>query len=213
MTSPPTSPLRAASARIAVIGGVIAIATTLAANLSILLLRPADLCHIGPLASLLFEIAAAIVFLLLAAAVGVATGRALGSVAQATLAGVVFGAIAGVALLLIVPFTPAVSLRLQEVNALCPDASAIRGGGSRSFSFSFGPTPPPGVVLPTPPPGFFTTPPPLGFERLPSGIAVVLSAWIGLLVTMAFGIGLAAGAAALAGLVGVATRSRSASEP
>ena len=186
-----------------------AVATTLAANLWILLVRPADLCRFGPFAALLFDAAALIVFVLLAAAVGTATGRAVGSVGQATLAGLLFGVIAGVALLLTVPFAPAVTHRLQDVNTLCPQTSAIRGGSGGSFSFSFGPTPPPGVVLPTPPPGFFITPP-VGFESSPFGVAVALPSVIGLLATMAVGIGLAAGTAALGGLIGVALRPRSA---
>ena len=187
-----------------------AVATTLAANLWILLVRPADLCRFGPFAALLFDAAALIVFVLLAAAVGTATGRAVGSVGQATLAGLLFGVIAGVALLLTVPFAPAVTHRLQDVNTLCPQTSAIRGGSGGSFSFSFGPTPPPGVVPPTPPPGFFITPPPIGFESSSSGVAVALPSVIGLLATMAVGIGLAAGTAALGGLIGVALRPRSA---
>ncbi|TME74993.1 MAG: hypothetical protein E6I46_09445, partial [Chloroflexi bacterium] len=89
-----------------------AVATTLAANLWILLVRPADLCRFGPFGALLFDAAALIVFVLLAAAVGTATGRAVGSVGQATLAGLLFGVIAGVALLLTVPFAPAVTHRL-----------------------------------------------------------------------------------------------------
>src|SRR5205814_7687650 len=115
----------------------------------------ADLCRFGPFGALLFDAAALIVFVLLAAAVGTATGRAVGSVGQATLAGLLFGVIAGVALLLTVPFAPAVTHRLQDVNTLCPQTSAIRGGSRGSFAFSFGLTPPPGVVPPTPPPGFF----------------------------------------------------------
>jgi len=202
--------VKPASARIGVIGGIMAVATTLAANLWILLVRPADLCRFGPFAALLFDAAALIVFVLLAAAVGTATGRAVGSVGQATLAGLLFGVIAGVALLLTVPFAPAVTHRLQDVNTLCPQTSAIRGGSGGSFSFSFGPTPPPGVVPPTPPPGFFITPPPIGFESSPSGVAVPLPSVIGLLATVAVGIGLAAGTAALGGLIGVALRPRSA---
>jgi len=202
--------VKPASARIGVIGGIMAVATTLAANLWILLVRPADLCRFGPFAALLFDAAALIVFVLLAAAVGTATGRAVGSVGQATLAGLLFGVIAGVALLLTVPFAPAVTHRLQDVNTLCPQTSAIRGGSGGSFSFSFGPTPPPGVVPPTPPPGFFITPPPIGFESSPSGVAVALPSVIGLLATVAVGIGLAAGTAALGGLIGVALRPRSA---
>ena len=202
--------VKPASARLGVIGGIMALATTLAANLWILLVGPADLCRFGPLAALLFDVGALIVFVLLAAAVGMATGRAVGSVGQATLAGVLFGVIAGVALLLTVPFAPAVTHRLQEVDTLCPQTSAIRGGGGGSFSFSFGPTPPSGVVLPTPPPGFFITPPPVGFESSPFGVAVALPSVIGLLATVVVGTGLAAGTAALGGLIGVASRPRSA---
>ena len=38
-----------AGVRFGAIAGVIAFASTLAANLAILLLRPADLCRVGPL--------------------------------------------------------------------------------------------------------------------------------------------------------------------
>jgi len=44
--------VKPASARIGVIGGIMALATTLAANLWILLVGPADLCRFGPLAAL-----------------------------------------------------------------------------------------------------------------------------------------------------------------
>ena len=81
--------------------------------------------------------------------------------------------------------------------ALCPGA-----GGS--FSFGLGGTPPPGVILATPPPGFFTTsPPPGAIAGPPTGVAALFNA----VVSITIGIGLAAGAAALAGLLGVATRS------
>src|SRR5438094_9067331 len=97
-----------------------AVATTLAANLWILLVRPADLCRCGPFGALRFDAAALIVFVLLAAAVATATGRAVGSVGQATLAGLLFVVIAGVAVLLKVPLSSAGGLRPLAVNRDLP---------------------------------------------------------------------------------------------
>jgi hypothetical protein len=182
--------------RYGLIGGFIAFASTLAANLAITLLRPADLCRAGPGSLLLLNLGAVIVLIWMAASAGFITGRRLGSVAQATLAGVVVGAIAGLALVAVIPFTSATTHRIQELSTQCPDA-----GGS--FSFGFG-TPPPGVVLPTPPPGF-STPPPEAFAP-PTGVVGDVIMAVGLLFTISFGIGLAAGAAALGGVVGAALR-------
>ena len=141
------------------------------------------------------SLAAVIILIWMAAAAGFATGRRMGSVAQATLSGVLVGFIAGGALLALIPFTSTGTHRLQELSAQCPDA-----GGS--FSFGFG-TPPPGVAIPTPPPRFFTSPPPEAFAP-PTGLAGAVLMAIGLLFTIGVGVGLAAGAAALAGLAGQA---------
>jgi hypothetical protein len=81
------------------------------------------------------------------------------------------------------PVAPSVSHRIQDLMALCPDVGSF-GGGS------------------TPPPGAFQGPPPEAVGP-PTGAAAVFSA----VVTITIGTGLAAGAAALAGLLGVATRS------
>jgi len=183
--------------RYGLIGGFIAFASTLAAHLAITLLRPADLCRAGPGSIILLNLGAIVVLVWMAAAAGFITARRLGSVAQATLSGVVVGCIAGLALVALIPFTPTTMHRLQELSAQCP-------AGSDSFIFGFG-TPPPGVVIPTPPPGFSSSPPPEAFAP-PTGVVGDVITAIGLLFTISFGIGLAAGAAALGGLVGAASR-------
>jgi hypothetical protein len=107
------------------------------------------------------------------------------------------GLLGGCALLVLIPFAPSIGHRIQDLMALCPGA-----GGS--FSFDLGPTPPPGVMLATPPPGFFTmSPPPGALAGPPTGVAWLFNA----VISITIGIGLAVGAAALAGLLGVATRS------
>jgi hypothetical protein len=183
--------------RYGLIGGFIAFACTLAANLAITLLRPADLCRAGPGSLLLLNLGAVTILLWMAGAAGFITARRVGSVAQATLSGVLVGCLAGLALPALIPFTSAAMHRIQELSVQCPD-----GGGS--FSFGFG-TPPPGVVNPTPPPGFSTSPPPGAFGP-PTGVFGAVLTAIGMLFTIAFGIGLAAGAAALGGLLGAALR-------
>ena len=183
-----------AGVRFGAIAGVIAFASTLGANVAIIVLRPADLCRVGPRSVILLNLAALFIFLLLAAAAGFAAGRADGSVPSAVLAGVVVGAISGCALVALIPFGPAVMHRLLELSTLCPD------GGS--FSFGTGTTPPPGVL--TPSPGSFA-PPPGAFVPLSGPAGLVLQA-IGLLFVIGVGTGLATGAAALGGLVGAATR-------
>src|ERR1700730_763083 len=183
--------------RFGVIAGVFAFACTLGANLAITWFKPADLCRAGPLIIPLLMLGAFAGFLLLAATAGFATGRAAGPGAGATLAGLVVGVLGGCALLALIPFAASVGQRIQDLMALCPGA-----GGS--FSFDLGPTPPPGVTLATPPPGFFTTsPPPGAIAGPPTGVAALVSAAIPITI----GMGLAAGAGALAGLLGVATRS------
>ena len=183
--------------RYGVIAGVLAFACTLGANLAITWFKPADLCRAGPLIIPLFMLGALAVFLALAAAAGFATGRASGPGPAAALAGLLVGVFGGCALLALIPFAPSVGQRIQDLMALCPGA-----GGS--FSFDLGPTPPPEVTLATPPPGFFTTsPPPGAIAGPPTGVAGLVSA----VIPIAIGMGLAAGAGALAGLLGVATRS------
>lgn len=184
--------------RYGLVGGFIAFASTLAANLAITLLRPADLCRAGPVSLLLLSLGAVIILIWMAAAAGYATARRMGSVAHATLSGVLVGFIAGGALLALIPFTSTGTHRLQELSTQCPDA-----GGA--FSFGFG-TPPPGVVIPTPPPGFFGSPPPEAFAP-PTGPAAAVLLAISVIFTIGVGVGLAAGAAALAGLAGQASRS------
>jgi hypothetical protein len=183
--------------RYGVMAGVFAFASTLSANLAITWLQPADLCRTGPLIIPLLMFAALVVFLALAAAAGFATGRASGPGPAPMLAGLLVGVFGGCALLALIPFAPSVGQRIQDLMALCPGA-----GGS--FSFDLGPTPLPGVVLTPQPPGFFTpSPPPGAIAGPPTGVAALVSA----VIPITIGMGLAAGAAALAGLLGVATRS------
>jgi len=173
--------------RYGAIAGVFAFACTLGVNLAFIWLKPADLCRTGPLIIPLLMLFALAVFLALAGAAGFATGRGSGPGSSAALAGLLVGVLGGCALLALIPFAPSVDQRIQDLMALCPGA-----GGS--FSFNLGSTPPPEVVLATPPPG------PIG---PPTGMAAVVNA----VMMITIGTGLAAGAAALAGLVGVATRS------
>ena len=181
-----------AGVRYGPIFGVVAFGSTLAANLAILVFRPADLCRVGPLSIVLVNLGALLIFLLLAAAAGFAAGRADGTVPSAAIAGVVVGAISGCALLALIPFDAALMHRLLELNALCP---------AGSISFGTEASPPPGV---TPPPGAFAAGPgSFGTASSPAGW--VLRA-IGLLFGIGAGVGFATGAAALGGLVGVATR-------
>jgi hypothetical protein len=182
--------------RYGVIAGVLALACTLGANLAFIWLQPADLCRAGPLIIPLLMLTALAIFLALAGAAGFATGRATGRGSAPALAGLLVGVLGGCALLALIPFAPSIGQRIQDLAALCPGA-----GGS--FSFDLGPTPPPGVVLATPPPGFFTSPPPGAIAGPPTGVAALFSG----VISITIGTGLAAGAAALAGLLGVATRS------
>ena len=172
--------------RYGVIAGVLAFACTLSANIAITWLKPADLCRTRPLIIPLLMLAALVAFLLLASAAGFATGRAAGPGTAAALAGLLVGVLGGCALLALIPFAPSVDQRIHDLMTLCPGA-----GGS--FSFNLGPSPPPEVVL-APPPGAIGP---------PTGVAALFSA----VISITIGIGLAAGAAALAGLGGVATRS------
>ena len=185
-----------AGVRFGAVAGVVAFASTLAANLAILVLRPADLCRVGPFSIILLNLGAAFIFLLLAGVAGFAAGRADGTVPSAALAGVVVGAISGCAVVALIPFGPAMMHRLMELTTLCPDGGSFGGGGS--FGFGSGTSPPPGFL--TPPPGALTP---------PSGPAGLVFQTIGILFGVGFGTALAAGVAALAGLIGVATRSRS----
>lgn len=193
--------------RYGLIAGIIAFVCTLVANTAVAWLPPADLCRAGPLIVPLLSLGALGIFLLMAVAAGFATGRAGGgSGPNATLAGLLVGVIGGCALVALLPFLPAVEHRFQELSSLCPQPAVLGGGGS--FSFNFGPTPPPGVfVIPTPPPKAFATPPPGAFAT-PSGPGGVLGQMVEMVITIMVGVGLAVGAAALGGLVGAATRPR-----
>ena len=183
--------------RYGVIAGLFAFACTLGANIAITWFKPADLCRTGPLIIPLFMLGALVVFVALAGAAGFATGRVSGPGSSAALAGLLVGVLGGCALLALIPFAPSIGRRIQDLMALCPGA-----GGP--FSFDLGGTPPPGVILATPPPGFFTTsPPPGAIAGPPTGVAALFNAVLSITIAT----GLAVGAAALAGLLGVATRS------
>ena len=170
--------------RYGVIAGLLAFACTFAANLIITWVRPAALCRAGPLIIPLSMLGALVVFLALAAAAGFATGRAIGPGSTPALAGLLVGVLGGCALLALIPFAPGVDQRIRELMALCPD------GGS----FSFGGSAPPPETL---------QPPPLEAVGPATGVAGIFTA----VVMITIGTGLAAGAATLAGLLGVATRS------
>jgi hypothetical protein len=109
---------------------------------------------------------------------------------------------------------PGVQQRFQELTTLCPDTGSFSGGGS--FSFNFGPTPPPGYVLPTPPPEAFFTPPPGGFATPPPGAFVFppgpggrVAEVLGMVVTILVGVGAAVGVATITGIAGTASHARS----
>ena len=70
--------------RYGVVSGAFAFAVTLAASLVILVVRPADLCRVGPVIVPLAGLVAFIAFLFFAAAAGFATGRATGLLGQAS---------------------------------------------------------------------------------------------------------------------------------
>src|ERR1700686_1107082 len=166
--------------RYGAIAGVFAFACTLGVNLVFIWLQPADLCRTGPLIIPLLMLTALAVFLALAGAAGFATGRVSGPGSSAALAGLLVGVLGGCALLALIPFAPSVGQRIKDLTALCP-------GG-----VLFGSAPPPGALQPPPPEAVGP----------PTGAAAVFNA----VVMITIGTGLAVGAAALAGLLGVATR-------
>jgi hypothetical protein len=206
-------PLVRAWVRYGLIAGIIAFACTLAANLAITWPSPADLCRMGPFPVAVLSLVALVIFIWMAGAAGFKTARVGALAPDPTLAGILVGVLGGCALLVLLPFVPSVEHRFQELTALCP-GPALSGGGS--FSFNFGPTPPPGVLIPTPPPEFFATPPPNGFATPPPGAFVfppagprgTLGLVLQMLITILIGIAGATGAATVAGLAGTAARSR-----
>jgi len=188
--------------RYGLIAGIMAFACTLAANLAITGLSPADLCRVGPLIVPLLSLGAFIIFIGMAAAAGFATGRAGGTAPYPALGGLLVGVLGGCALVVMLAFIPAAQHRFQELTDLCPGPASFGG----SFSFNFG-SPPPGVIIPTPPPEAFATPPP-GAVALPSGPGGMVGEMVGMVVTILIGVGAATGAATIAGLVGMAAQSR-----
>src|SRR5436305_12970744 len=101
-----------AGVRFGAVAGVIAFASTLAANLAILVLRPADLCRVGPLSIILLNLGAAFIFLLLAGVAGFAAGRADGTVPSAARVRVGVGGIGGCGVV------PLLSLRATSMHPL-----------------------------------------------------------------------------------------------
>ena len=200
--------------RYGLIAGIVAFAGTLAANLAITWPSPADLCRMGPLPVGLLSLAALVIFMAMAAAAGFKTARTGSPGPDPTLAGLLVGVLGGCALVVLLPFVPSVEHRFHELTTLCADTGTFSTGGS--FSFNFGPTPPPGVVIPTPPPEFFATPPPGAFATPPPGAFVfpppgpggTLGLVLQMLITILVGIGGAVGIATITGLAGTAARSR-----
>ena len=184
--------------RYGLIAGIIAFGCTLAANLAVTWMSPAQLCRAGPLIIPPLSLGALFIFVVMSAAAGFATGRTVSSGPDPALAGLLVGVLGGCALLVLLPFVPSAGHRFQELASTCP------GAGS-TFFFGFG-SPPPGFVMPTPPPEAFATPPPEALTP-PSGPAATVLELLGMMITIIIGIGVAVGAATLAGLLGRATRS------
>ena len=184
--------------RYGLIAGIVAFSGTVAANLAVTWVSPADLCRAGPLIIPLLSLGALFIFVVMSAAAGFATGRTVSSGPDPALAGLLVGVLGGCALLVLLPFVPSAEHRFQEL------ASGCSGAGS-TFFFGFG-SPPPGFVIPTPPPEAFATPPPEALTP-PSGPAATVLELLGMMITIVIGIGVAVGVAAVAGLVGRATRS------
>src|SRR2546423_2353410 len=147
--------------RYGLIAGIIAFSCTLAANLAVSWMSPAELCRAGPLIIPLLSLVALFIFVVMSAAAGFATGRTESSGPDPALAGLLVGVLGGCALLVLLPFVPSAGHRFQELASACP------GAGSTFFfglwapppRFVFG-SPPPGFRLPAPPPPALATPPP-----------------------------------------------------
>ena len=193
--------------RYGLIAGIIAFGCTLAANLAVTWMSPAQLCRAGPLIIPLLSLGAMFIFVVMSAAAGFATGRTVSSGPDSALAGLLVGVLGGCAVLVLLPFVPSAQHRFQELASVCsgPGSTFFFGFGSPPPGFVFG-SPPPGFVIPTPPPEAFATPPP-GALAPPSGSAATVLELLGMMVTMVIGIGIAVGVAVVAGLVGRATRS------
>jgi len=193
--------------RYGLIAGIIAFSGTLAANLAVTWVSPADLCRAGPLIIPLLSLGALFIFVVMSAAAGFATGRTVSSGPDPALAGLLVGVLGGCALLVLLPFVPSAEHRFQELASGCSGAGStfFFGFGSPPPGFVFG-SPPPGFVIPTPPPEAFATPPPEALTP-PSGPAATVLELLGMMITIVIGIGVAVGVAAVAGLVGRATRS------
>src|SRR5438876_11676774 len=184
--------------RYGLIAGIIAFGCTLAANLAVTWMSPAQLCRAGPLIIPLLSLGAMFIFVVMSAAAGFATGRTVSSGPDSALAGLLVGVLGGCAVLVLLPFVPSAQHRFQELASVC-------SGTGSTFFFGFG-SPPPGFVFGSPPPGFVIPTPPEVLAP-PSGSAATVLELLGMMVTIVIGIGIAVGVAAVAGLVGRATRS------
>src|SRR5207244_11959606 len=102
---------------------------------------------------------------------------------------------------------PYPTLFLSDLASVCSGTGStfFFGFGSPPPGFVFG-SPPPGFVIPTPPPEAFATPPPEALTP-PSGPAATVLELLGMMITIVIGVGVAVGVAAVARLVGRATRS------
>src|SRR5207244_12467338 len=138
--------------RYGLIAGIVAFSGTLAANLAVTWMSPAELCRAGPLIIPLLSLGALFIFVVMSAAAGFATGRTVSSGPDPALAGWLVGVLGGFAVLVLLPFVPSAGHRFQELASTCP------GAGS-TFFFGFG-SPPPGFVFGSPPPGFINPAPP-----------------------------------------------------
>ena len=201
------SALAPAWLRYGLIAGIIAFGCTLAANLAVTWMSPAELCRAGPLIIPLLSLGALFIFVVMSGAAGFATGRTVSSGPDPALAGLLVGVLGGCALFVLLPFVPSAARRFQELASACPGSGPtfFFGFGSPPPGVDFG-SPPPGFVIPTPPPEAFATPPPEALTP-PSGPAATVLELLGMMVTIVIGIALAVGVATVAGLVGRATRS------
>jgi hypothetical protein len=194
-----------------VAGGIVAFGLTLGANLLVLAIGINQLCRVGPALFLLSSLVAFFAFLLVAAAAGLATTRAGGVILQAALSGLLVGALGACAVLATLAAAPAIHARLLEASAQCPAPNPFHGG---AYSFQVGATPPPGLI-PSPSPGGFSGSPGLSARSSGGSVAISVSGAMAkalevasTVITILAGMGLAAGAAALCGGIGISLRSR-----
>src|SRR5438128_4762185 len=125
--------------RYGLIAGIVAFSGTVAANLAVTWVSPADLCRAGPLIIPLLSLGALFIFVVMSAAAGFATGRTVSSGPDPALAGLLVGVLGGCALLVLLPFVPSAahpsrnSLRFA-LGRVQPSSSAL---GHRRQASSF----------------------------------------------------------------------------